>query len=324
MKNMAIIGLVILAIMLISGCVQENPKTLEKYCKNLSLSEAKQIASASECAKEGKLKETYVCNEITGTWWIDLNIKKEGCSPACVINVETKQAEINWRCTGLVKPPEVLQISDFEKINLYESGKIRPLNETEELGSILALTLSRLNLQAKCIYKEDKIQQIKNNDKVIEVVFNTLQNVTISQRIEPEERYHIPVDENGYRILDNVKNVLFILEDNLDEGLEAHILVGYEAYGCWAIKQEGSNELDKSWIGDINRIIKNKEGFCGSSTNGKCSSDSDCLAGGCSGQVCQSKNEESIITTCEWRDCYSAKKYDLKCKCIDTKCQWSG
>ncbi len=81
---------------------------LEKYCtktgtnKNLSLTEAKQIALASECVKEGPLKEVYFCNNDTGTWWIDLDIEKEGCNPACVINVVTKEAEINWRCTGVL------------------------------------------------------------------------------------------------------------------------------------------------------------------------------------------------------------------------------
>ena len=68
--------------------------------KKLSLSEAKEIAILSECGN--KLLDTYICNEITGTWWINLDIEKEGCSPACVIDVETKMAEINWRCTGLL------------------------------------------------------------------------------------------------------------------------------------------------------------------------------------------------------------------------------
>ena len=78
----------------------------EEFCqkqgidKKLSLSEAKNIALQGQCGD--KLKDTYICNEITGTWWIDLDIEKEGCSPACVINVETKMAEINWRCTGLI------------------------------------------------------------------------------------------------------------------------------------------------------------------------------------------------------------------------------
>lgn len=78
----------------------------EEFCqkkgtdKKLSLSEAKDIAFLSECGD--RLKETYICNEITGTWWINLDIEKKGCNPACVINVETKTAEINWRCTGLI------------------------------------------------------------------------------------------------------------------------------------------------------------------------------------------------------------------------------
>ncbi|MEM7819439.1 MAG: eight-cysteine-cluster domain-containing protein [Candidatus Aenigmatarchaeota archaeon] len=65
------------------------------------------------------------------------------------------------------------------------------------------------------------------------------------------------------------------------------------------------------------------EEFCGFSTDGNCYFDSDCILGGCSGQICQSKNEESIVTTCEFRECYDAEKYNLKCKCINLKCQWS-
>ena len=81
---------------------------VEEYCvkaemsEKMSLSEAKKIARNSECTKEGSLKEEYFCNENTGTWWIDLDIEKEGCNPACVVNVSTKKAEINWRCTGLI------------------------------------------------------------------------------------------------------------------------------------------------------------------------------------------------------------------------------
>lgn len=46
-------------------------------------------------------EKAYFCNEGTGTFWIDMNIQKKGCNPACVINIEDKSAEINWRCTGL-------------------------------------------------------------------------------------------------------------------------------------------------------------------------------------------------------------------------------
>jgi len=88
------------------GLITTTTISPEEFCQKkdtnikLSLSEAKEIAIQGQCGN--KLKDTYICNEITGTWWIDLDIEKAGCSPACVINVETKTAEINWRCTGLI------------------------------------------------------------------------------------------------------------------------------------------------------------------------------------------------------------------------------
>ena len=63
--------------------------------------------------------------------------------------------------------------------------------------------------------------------------------------------------------------------------------------------------------------------FCGSSTEGSCEVDSDCIQGGCSGQICQSKNEEGIITTCEYLDCYNAKEYGLGCGCVQGSCVWN-
>jgi eight-cysteine-cluster-containing protein len=70
------------------------------------------------------------------------------------------------------------------------------------------------------------------------------------------------------------------------------------------------------------KFFEPKQGFCGQSTNGSCSKDSDCMAGGCSGQVCQSKSEEPVITTCEYTDCYNPATYNLTCGCKDNQCQW--
>ena len=36
---------------------------------------------------------------------------------------------------------------------------------------------------------------------------------------------------------------------------------------------------------------QHESGFCGWSTGGECKADSDCMKGGCSGQVCQSKKK---------------------------------
>jgi len=134
-KKYGILSLFVLISVVFSGCVQPVVEDKEEYCGGMSLTEAKQIAIASECGDrliidclcpEGYVLEgdscnpecyysepkclqpsiscekIYICNEDTGTYWIDLDIEKEGCNPACVINVETKEAEINWRCTGVL------------------------------------------------------------------------------------------------------------------------------------------------------------------------------------------------------------------------------
>ena len=115
MKNNLIVGIVVFVSLIILG-VYFYPQQ-EEYCYlrekeglsipegvelGLSLSEAKEIAVNSECGD--RLKETYMCNEDTGSWWIDLDIEREGCNPACVVYAVSKEAEINWRCTGLIEP----------------------------------------------------------------------------------------------------------------------------------------------------------------------------------------------------------------------------
>jgi len=70
---------------------------------SLSLHEARVIASTSSCIEKGAITEEYSCNEITGTWWLGFEPYEplELCpNPACVVNVQTKEAEINWMCTG--------------------------------------------------------------------------------------------------------------------------------------------------------------------------------------------------------------------------------
>ncbi len=71
----------------------------------LSETEARTIAERS-CIKGGEALSSGMYNENSKTWWYDanLNATKPGCNPACVVNEETKTAEINWRCTGLKMP----------------------------------------------------------------------------------------------------------------------------------------------------------------------------------------------------------------------------
>ena len=88
-------------------CKISNKTFTEEHCLQedvgdiLTLSHAKEIAINSECGDN--LKEPFLCNEVTGTYWLDLNLEKEGCSPACVVSLKDRTASINWRCTGLIQ-----------------------------------------------------------------------------------------------------------------------------------------------------------------------------------------------------------------------------
>ena len=153
-----------------------------------------------------------------------------------------------------------------EKIAMWQNGEElisdpRSSKHNPRVNNIIK-TLHKLNLQATCVFSEEDIQEIKQKDRVVEIVFKNPIDITISQWIEPY-RSNAKSDKRGYRSLESVKTVLFILEDNLDGGLEGHILVGHGVegrvdeggitivYSCWTIQQEGNNELDKSWINEI-------------------------------------------------------------------------
>jgi eight-cysteine-cluster-containing protein len=86
----------------------------------------------------------------------------------------------------------------------------------------------------------------------------------------------------------------------------------------------GENEDNGSPENSLSITARNEERFfCGKSTLGACQTDADCIKGGCSGQVCQSKNEESAVTTCEYRSCYDSTKYNINCVCIKNRCMWN-
>ena len=84
----------------------------------MSLADAQQIASQSaSCMQVGRLKDTAVYNSNSNTWWIDLDATARGCNPACVVNVATKTAEVNWRCTGAAVPPQLMTPTSSQSAN---------------------------------------------------------------------------------------------------------------------------------------------------------------------------------------------------------------
>jgi len=62
--------------------------------------------NTSECTMVGIPANTATYNDVSKTWWINLErmpeLEKDGCNPACVVREENKTAEVNWRCTGAI------------------------------------------------------------------------------------------------------------------------------------------------------------------------------------------------------------------------------
>ena len=74
-------------------------------CTNSELTrEQARLIAEESCIKGGESLDAGTYNQGTKTWWFDANLNSvhEGCNPACVVSEDTKTAEINWRCTGLL------------------------------------------------------------------------------------------------------------------------------------------------------------------------------------------------------------------------------
>ncbi|MFH0873536.1 MAG: hypothetical protein V1846_01700 [Candidatus Komeilibacteria bacterium] len=95
--------IIIIIICAVSVYLASRASYSNKLGRSISESEARVIAEKA-CIKGGEALAAGSYNENSRTWWFDanLNATKPGCNPACVVSSETKKAEINWRCTGLI------------------------------------------------------------------------------------------------------------------------------------------------------------------------------------------------------------------------------
>ncbi|MBU0668068.1 hypothetical protein KJ835_02995 [Patescibacteria group bacterium] len=125
MNKKSIIAIASVIVLAFTGCTFNiQPPASESTKVGLTEAEAKIIAEKN-CIKEGESLSPGYYNDNSQTWWFDANLKStnKGCNPACVVSENTKTAEINWRCTGLLLPEEstsnVLQKLFAEKYPQY-------------------------------------------------------------------------------------------------------------------------------------------------------------------------------------------------------------
>lgn len=121
-KNIILVSAMLL---ILTGCGPTSVKEGDQSSGGpLTEVEARVIAETT-CVKGGEaLTSGGTYNPNSRTWWFDANLNstEEGCNPACVVSEETKTAEINWRCTGLLEPENTELTEDLNSIilNLFE------------------------------------------------------------------------------------------------------------------------------------------------------------------------------------------------------------
>jgi hypothetical protein len=141
---------------------------------SMDISDALVIAEKSECVEKGSLTQDRFYNDYTDTWWINLDMKEEfakkGCSPACVIDAVTREAEINWRCTGLIQevPPKDGSGSLVGKISI---GPICPVETYPPRPECLPKR-ETFDAYALAVYSVDKSEKIADIIPVLDGSFS--------------------------------------------------------------------------------------------------------------------------------------------------------
>jgi len=110
MNKIIVVILVIIVLVFAGYWYFKTPTPPASPAPQIGLTEAQAKSIAEQtCVKGGEaLTSDGMYNENSKTWWFDANFNstQPGCNPACVVSEETKTAEINWRCTGLIVPTE--------------------------------------------------------------------------------------------------------------------------------------------------------------------------------------------------------------------------
>ena len=154
-------------------------------------------------------------------------------------------------CEGTSGPgPASISADDVEKMVLYSldgGQEVIDGNDRRFAGVLKGLlaTLTRFNLQAGCVFSEDQIATLEQEERVIELALVGLRRLTIGQQIPKDERDLIATDRRGFRVLE-VKSALFALSGEY----RGHLFLSSEGepptWGCWAAERK--KQIDASWV----------------------------------------------------------------------------
>jgi eight-cysteine-cluster-containing protein len=205
------------------------------------------------------------------------------------------------------KAPDVL-IPPVLPVEIIQE-KIAPLPEANKIEVLERMTGERIKHLERLEEVKEKLEALPQPAVAPEVIKKAIERQL--------EKIEMKVEEIKAQPLPTASPFLEKVKEELKEAPKIREEI---------IKRlpEFSNELKEIKVLSPRpvKIPEKETGFCGWSTKATCKTDEDCIKGGCSAQVCQGKTEEPEITTCEWRDCYNAEAYNLRCGCFEGKCQW--
>lgn len=244
-----------------------------------------------------------------------------------------------WIQIGCAKENDFCDETPFENWQTYQSSRGFSFKCPDTFSGYLDLpndtTAYQDGLKSGCIAKDNGLASIEivSWTKFTEEVWG--KDFTLNDFLKNEIEIIRKSDfEQEEIVLNNNPAIKITYTENLgaDETRKITNIYFQEGELMYRIHIVILPQIEARYTPVINKILSTfkfieladnaQKEFCGVSTYGNCSSDSDCVIGGCSAQVCQSKNEEPVVTTCEYKDCYKSADYGLKCGCLTKKCQW--
>jgi len=118
-----------------------------------------------------------------------------------------------------------------ENVWLWQNGTEEYVTGPEsELTQFLFQTLSRVNAVENRTLTDEEAERIKENNVAVKLRLRYVssRNIVTAKLVQPQLRDGILTNEEGYQVLKLLTEVLFITMDNLNEDLEARILVRSE------------------------------------------------------------------------------------------------
>jgi len=177
----------------------------------------------------------------------------------------------------------------------------------------------QMEIQRRIHLHSEKVAAVKS--KIIESMILKERNPEKIVRLE--QRFNLIIDQSkqieDYVNLktENLKNTISQQTgktiEEVSDSLETEIIL--------IENKISSTEIEYSGV-EILPIEKDNQ-FCGTSSFGICTQNSDCETNGCSNEICGLSGDELTPTICRYSPCFDKIEFEVECGCKEGMCQWT-